>query len=811
MLIPVRWLKDYVETKRTPQEIAHALTMVGLEVEGMTRKAPGFQGVVTARVQTVEKHPNADKLSLCRVTDGKTDYSVVCGAPNVSAGLTIALARIGAVLPGDFKIKRSKIRGVESEGMICSERELGLSEEAAGIMHLPNDLPLDVPVEDALGLSDWTLEVNITANRPDCLSILGVARELATAIASPLTLPRIDLTKAQQGDIHQSLAVDLHASDGCPRYSARRVTGVKIAPSPAWMQQRLEAAGIRPISNVVDITNFVMLETGHPMHAFDARSIDEGRIVIRWATTGEKLMTLDGTTHSLTEENVLIADPRKALALGGVMGGEHSGINDSTTDVVLEAAYFDPVRIRRTAKRLRLHTESSHRFERGCDPQATLWALDRACQLLSEHAGGTVIAGTIDCYPTPIEPKKITVRAPRVNKVLGLNLERHRMESLLKKIGLMPEESVETNLYYNPESFVVVAPTRRPDLTSEVDVIEEIARLHGYDNIPVNSPVGSALPRQDDPKISIIGKTRHTLAGLGLLEATSFPFSDRHTTDAVTLANPLKEEEGWLRTSLLDSGLKNLVYNVNHQNTCLDLFEIGRVFACENGTRGYHQEYRVAVVMAGQKIGHWRQASRCVDYYAIKGVVDALMANLKFEWSCGSLGDDGADKGQEGLEPFESGWFHPARSARLVVGKKTVGAFGELHPKIAGDLKIPVPVALAEIAIERLLGSAVLETRAKVMPPFPKAERDLAVIVPAATPYQDLEKTVREAGGRLLEEISLFDVFSGKTIEPGKKSMALSLSFRHAERTLTDAEVDKNIQRIVDRLKKEFDASLREK
>jgi phenylalanyl-tRNA synthetase beta chain len=812
MLVPVSWLKEYVPTGLTPQEIAHALTMVGLEVERLARHGPSFPGVVTARVEQVEKHPNADKLSLCRVTDGTATYSVVCGAPNVRPGLTVAFARAGACLPGDLKIKRSKIRGVESEGMICSGRELALSGESEGIMELSSDVALDQPLADALGLADWVMEVNVTANRPDCLSMIGIARELAAATEAALSPPDVR-TASEHGDVTRDVTVDLEAAVGCPRYSARRVSGIRVGPSPARMQQRLLAAGVRPINNVVDVTNYVMLETGHPMHAFDARHIHQGKIVVRWARAGETLTTLDGVKHALTGQDLLIADPEKPLALGGIMGGELSGIADSTTDVILEAAYFDPPTIRRTSRRLKLHSESSHRFERGCDPAATVRALDRACQLLEEIASGRVAQGTVDRYPERIEPRAITVRSTRVNQVLGFEMERFRMEWLLKRLGLTIHDFVEANLYYDPDKFVVEVPTSRPDIAVEADVIEEIARLYSYDKIPTVAPAQPAAPVPVHPLVRLTREARRVLVGLGLDEAITFAFApvagagEAAAAGAVALSNPLKEEEAALRTSLAGSLVRALVHNVNHQNPTVGLFEIGRVFEApapgDGGAPGpYRQEYRAAVLLAGETVGHWRQAARCVDYFAIKGIVEVLMRELRVEWTL-----------EPGCTPvaMDTSLFHPARSARIVVQGQPAGVFGELLPGGVPDLKAAVPVAVAELALQRLLDIPAREITARPVQAFPRADRDLAIVVQAPVRYADVKTAVDEAGGKLLEESRIFDVFVGGGIEPGSKSLALALAFRHPERTLTDAEVDKAVQRILQKLERDFGARLRDR
>ncbi|MBI4868342.1 MAG: phenylalanine--tRNA ligase subunit beta [Candidatus Wallbacteria bacterium] len=793
MRVPLKWLSEYVDVAQSAQELSDLLTMAGLQVELIEKVGADCTGVVAGRVEKKERHPNADKLSLCVVSTGSAQSQVVCGAPNVEEGGVYPFAPIGAVLPGNFKIKRAKLRGVESEGMLCSARELGLSEDADGLLPLPRDSRPGAPIEEILGAPDTVLELSITPNRPDCLSLVGVAREVAALTGATLRLPDTSGLR-EHGPIGDHLSVELAAADGCPRYSARVVRGVSVRPSPVWMQRHLQAAGLRPINNVVDVTNFVMLETGHPMHAFDARYVHGNRIVIRWAAAGESITTLDGTALALTTQDLLIADAERGVALAGIMGGQNSEIRDDTTNVVLEAAYFDPVTIRRSSRRLRIHTDSSHRFERGCDPNATLRVLDRAALLLQELAGGETAGGRIDCYPRPIAPRQVTVRPARVNQLLGTDLPPATMTELLQRLQMQVTSGQDGTLR-------VDVPTFRPDVELEEDVIEEVARLHGYDNIPVQPPLVRALPVEDVPVLAMIRQVRAELAGMGLEESLHLSFTATAPTERVSVANPLAEESGGLRSNLAESLVSALQFNLNRQNRPAWLFEISRVFAAHTATGEESpfsfkslptQPYHVALLVSGTAGSDWRSGARPVDFHTIKGLVEALGRRLRLALEVRPLPEGAAP-----LPPVA----HPSRRAGVWHQQSCLGFVAELSPDAPLLKRYPVPVALAELDLELIAALPQDVPRHKPLPAFPKAERDLAVLLPAEVRHETVEAAIRSARIPFLEAVSLFDVFTGKNLPAGKKSVAFNLAFRAPERTLTDAEVDDAMQKIVERVR----------
>ena len=740
MLVPIRWLRTYVETDLNNDEIAATLTSIGLEVEEIANIDLGFTGVVTARVESAQPHPNADKLRVCKVTDGNETYDVVCGAPNVREGLTVAFAKIGARID-DFTIKKSKIRGEPSFGMICSAKELGISEESEGIMELDSGFQLNVPLGQALGLEETVLEVSVTPNRPDCLSMIGIARELAAAIGTSIKLPPVEI-QSEHGDVNEEIAVRVEASAGCPRYSARVVKDVTVGPSPEWMQKYLQAAGVRPINNIVDITNFVMMETGHPMHAFDRRQITGNTIVVRWANDGETLLTLDEIERKLEETDVIIANSTHPVALGGIMGGEKSGIQSDTKNVVLEAAFFDPGTIRRTSKRLKIHSESSHRFERGCDPNGTLRVLDRAAHLLDAHAGGTVVAGHVDNYPRPIKPATITLRITRLQAVLGLDVPRHEVERALKRLGLSTGEQMEGNLIYDPDSIRVQAPTYRPDLREEIDLIEEVARLIGYDKIPETPPSGDLEPVQTGTAVALSWQCRRTLAGMGLDETISFIFTGRGNERSAVLLNPLNEEQNRLRTSLCDSLLQNLYYNLSHQNSRVEIFEVGRVFS--RAGNDFEQELRCGILLAGETEKHWRSNKKVLDFYTIKGVVTTLLTRLGFVF----------ELVRDGETSQETDWFHPGRMAKIKVGNDVIGVLGEIHPEKIANQKTKIPVVLAELRLEAMSLLSTTKQQYRGISTYPRVDRDLALLVPETATYAEIRGVIERANAKHLHTYS---------------------------------------------------------
>ncbi|MDB6121476.1 MAG: pheT [Pedosphaera sp.] len=808
MKVTLNWLKQYVEFTWSPEELAERLTMVGIEVEGMQKLGGEFEGVVVAQVITRDKHPNADRLSLCRVADGKGERQIVCGAQNFQAGDKVPLILPGASLPpkpGEqpFTIKVGKIRGVESQGMLCSPQELGLPDQVDGLLILSPDAKVGQPFAEYLGRSagDVVYDLEITPNRPDLNSVVGIAREISAVTGNPLKLPEIQLTGATTAKVGDLVSVRIEDPELCPRYTARIVRGVKIGPSPDWLKNTLEKVGIRSISNVVDVTNYVMLEIGQPLHAFDYHLLaakDGGRptIVVRRAAEGEKFKTLDGQERTLTSEMLLIADETKPIALAGIMGGQNTEINEKTADVLIESAYFKPENIRATSKKLELRTESSYRFERGGDVGICDWASQRATQLILQTAGGQLADGVIDAYPHPAHRKEITLRHHKVCDLLGVRITPTENIKYLCQLGL--EVAIE-----NADEYCLVEiPTFRVDLKHEIDLIEEIARMYGINNIPATTPRGAIGTSEYDAVFDELSEARSLLTGLGLYEAQGQTLiSDTSaklvTNDLVALKNPLSSDMNVLRPSLLPGLLDTLHHNLNRKNGDLALFEIGRVFTQTNGQ--IREERRVAIALTGLRhplfwSGEDREAK--FDIYDLKGILEEFLEQF----------------GLRGLSyvrrPESTSLL--LESATVSLGKNQIGELGQLLPTLAKKYDLRDAVLLAELNLDLLLARRNTSKTFKSIPAFPAIRRDIAMLVPEATTHEAIISTVKQAKPQNLEGAELFDVFRGKNVPPDQKSMAYAFTYRNAERTLTDAEVNAAQEKLVEQLKQNIQATIRE-
>ena len=797
MNVTLNWLKNYIDFEFSVSELADRLTMLGIEVESVKKPGAELEGVVVGSVNAIKPHPNADKLVLCQVDIGETEeLQIVCGAPNVREGMHAPVATIGATLPIGLTIKRAKLRGETSQGMLCSEKELALSEDAAGLMELATDIPIGTPLSTALGLDDTVFELEVTPNRPDCLSLIGVAREIRAETGNPLKLPQVDF-KEDETDVRETTSVTIEAPDLCPRYAARVIRGVKIGQSPAWLQQRLESVGIGVINNIVDITNFVLMEYGQPLHAFDYHKLTENRIVVRRATSGEKLTTLDEVERELTSAMLVIADAEKPVALAGVMGGYDSEITEATCDVLLESAYFNPSSIRATAKALGMSTEASYRFERGADPGIVLAALDRAVELITELAGGTICKGIVDVYPGEQPLTEIQLRPERVNFVLGTEIEAARMEEILERLGF----GVETS----GSIYRVTVPTFRSDITREIDLIEEIARVYGYDNIPTALPKGDIPVPSPDPKVEVRRRIKQFLLAAGMMEAVNYSFSDPNSFDkirfaadnplrnALPLQNPLSPEMSVLRTTLLPGLLDNAQRNRNHQIDTIALFEIGSVFIFS----GEQQEpERVSGVLAGQVgDGVYSDPYRQPDFYDIKGLVEGVLE------VCG-ISD-------YTLQKTDTPTFHPGRNAAVLLGDRQIGIFGEAHPAVIENYDLPYKAYLLDLDMEALTDAAIFTKRFEPISVYPKVERDLAIVVDKETLSDMPTELIYKTGGELVESVRLFDVYEGEQVPEGKKSLAYAITYLSASETLTDKAVNALHDRIVKRLNQELGAELR--
>jgi phenylalanyl-tRNA synthetase beta chain len=796
---PLSWLRDFAPITGSPLQLADRLNEIGLIVEGIAAPGRDIAGVRTVKVLAVEKHPNADRLALVDVDPGDGNaVRVVCGAHNYVVGDIVPWAPPGAELPGGFKLERRKIRGQFSDGMLCASDELGLSDDHSGIMILSPDTPLGEDLRTVLGLDDIVFDLEITPNRPDAMSIAGVARDLAAALHVPFSLPRpaaagvIDLDPA-------TLIVD--APDRCPRYVAR--TGrVAVGPSPGWMAQRLTKAGMRPISNVVDVTNYVMLERGQPLHAFDLARLGGRGIVVRLAGEGEKITTLDGVERTLSAADLLICDANRVpQAIAGVMGAGDSEVSDTTTELLLESAYFTGDGILRTSKRLGLRTESSARFERGVDPNGTLIAADRAWELFAQVASGQPAVGALDEYPAPIEPIRVSLRTARVNEVLGTELDTATIRGHLEPIGFAVPDGVSADGHGGVVDYVV--PTYRPDCEREIDLIEEVARHHGYNNI------ARTLPRTKEPSggLTAVQRGRRTvrdaLLGTGLSEAYTFSLVSPADLAAaglppegIELENPLRAEESLLRTAVLPGLLKAAAFNAGHGLPDVGLFEIGHIFLPppEGQTLPDEREH-LAVVLAGTVFRLPHEPNRPVDGHDVVGRLETVAEALALaDWS---------------LEPGDSAGFAPGRAAVMVVDGAPVGAVGEIAPAVRATMGLTGPVAALEVNLSRLLVARRTERRSVTPSRYPASNIDLAFVVDESVPAGAARRTLARAAGDLLEDIRLFDVFRSEALGPNKKSIAFGLRFRARDRTLTDEEVGGLRQRLIDAMAKDHGASLR--
>lgn len=801
MKVTYNWLKEFVDFDLAPDALSELLTMLGLEVESIEYIGADLDDVIVALVEERAQHPNADKLSLCRVNNGREILSVVCGAQNFKSGDKVALAQVGCSLPGDFKIKKSKIRGEESCGMLCSEKELGLADESLGIMVLSPDLPLGMPVFEALGLKDVLFEIGLTPNRADCLSVIGIAREIAAKLGRKVRYARHDLP--EKGAAISSVAsVEVIDPDLCPRYTARFVSGCTIAPSPQWLVNRLKAVGQRTINNVVDITNYVLMEYGHPLHAFDFRQLTGGKIIVRRAAEGEKFTTLDGQERTLNSSDLTIRDASRAVALAGIMGGENSEIAADTADILLESAYFNPSAIRLTSKRLGLHTESSHRFERGADIQVVTTALDRAASLIAELAGGTIAMGTIDEFPLPQPEKLLTVRISRINDILGLNLE----ESSIVKIFTDLEF---TAVSIGKGTLEVSIPSFRVDIEREIDLIEEVARLHGFENIPLTMPFAQVFSDRV-PRYQILEReVRNHLAGAGFNEVINFSFASHHDirklnltaadrrSSAVALLNPLVDEHAVMRTTLLPGLLQTVARNFSLRNLNLRLFEMRRVYWVKPGHELPDEPLHVAGIMTGLRNSEaWNQPKDTVDFFDLKGVVESLASLFKLPELSFVAG---------GAEPF----YHPGKAAAIHANGQLIGTLGEIHPDIQEAFEIDRPVYYFELDFATLVTLSSETLPIKAPSKFPDTYRDIALLMDFERPSSTIVDIIKGVKSDKTRSVEIFDLYTGDKIPDGMKSLAVRVRYGSFEKTLTDEEVNKVHQKIVNSLISDINISVR--
>ena len=796
MLLPVKWLKDYIKTEKAGRELANGLTLSGSHVESIYSLNKGVKNVVVGKILKIEKHPDADKLVICKVDVGERIVNIVTGAPNVSEGIYVPIALVGAKLPGDVVIEKTDFRGVESEGMLCSLKELGYNDNVIskstkdGIFIFNEEVDLGADVVDILGLNDEVIELEITPNRPDCLSIIGMAREASATFNIPLEEPKISISH-QEDHISDYLKCIEIESENCARYYAKVIKNVKIQESPLWLQTKLMEAGMRPINNIVDITNYVMLEYGEPLHAFDVSTLEGNRIIVRQAKEGETLVTLDNVERKLIESDLLIADENNPVGLAGVMGGLDSEITDKTTAVLFEGANFNPKNIRLTAKRYGLRSEASNRFEKGIDPNLGSIAVDRCCQLVELIGAGTVVGSSIDIYKDVKEEKVVTMRPNRANKLLGINISEDSMLDYLNSLGLISQ--LKDGLIYT------TIPTYRMDLNIEADLIEEIGRLYGFHNIE-SKPLTGVLTRGLKPYDKVIEeKAKAVLLGLGYNEVMTYSFispkaynkinllKDSKLRDYIKLINPLGEDYSVMRTTLIPNMMELLARNYSRSVERVHAFEIGNSFIPNKNSADNLPKEAKAL-----SIGFYGEN----DFYYLKESVEILLNRLGIH-------------GSEYIREENNPTFHPGRTAKILLDGYQLGILGEIHMDVCENYEINQRVYVAELDFEKIIELTNFDKKYKTLPKYPSMSRDIALIVDEEVLFGDINNIVLKHGKDLVENIEIFDIYRGNQIPEGKKSIAFSITYRSKERTLIDNQVNEIQDLIISDLENSLDAELR--
>jgi len=790
MKLPLNWLSDYLDMSGiTPEMYNHALTMSGSKIEGIENIGDEIQNVVTGKILSVEKHPDADKLKICMLDVGDETIQIVTGADNVKPGQIVPVAKDGASLPGGTKIKKGKLRGVESNGMLCSYEEIGMTKEdfpdaEYGILILDNDLSLGKDIKDVFGLDNPVAEFEITSNRPDCFSIIGLARETAVTFDRELKL-HTPVVKGSGDDINNYVKVTVNEPSLCMRYTAKMVKNVKIGPSPKWMADRLKACGIRPINNIVDITNYVLLEYGQPMHAFDLSYLEGTEINVRLAKDGEEMTTLDGEKHVLDSSMLMICDAKKPVAIAGVMGGENSEVKEDTKTVLFESATFLGSSVRITAKKNGLRTESSSRYEKGLDTENTVPALMRACELVEMLGCGDVVDGMIDEYKTKPETVKIPFEPERINKFIGFDVSKDYMIKVLTDLGFVIENDV------------ITVPSYRPDVLCFNDIAEEVARMYGYDKIPSTLMKGEATTGIKTYEQKLEERVKNTLVGCGMYETLVFSFTNPNIYDklnldkddekrnSVVISNPLGVENSIMRTTALASMMEVISRNENFNADKVKLFEIGKVYRPIEGEPLPEEKHVVTLGMFGE-----------CDFYDLKGIVEVLLSDL------------GITKASFNPES-ENNTFHPGRCANLIIGGKAIGVLGQIHPVVCENYDVSNEVYAAEIDLDALISMAKTDKTYKKLPKFPSTQRDLALIADDCVLAAQIESVIKKKSGNIFESLTLFDVYKGKQVPEGKKSMAYSVVFRAEEKTLTDEDVNPVIENILKTLSEQLGVTLR--
>ncbi len=814
MLVSLNWLKEFVETDKTALEIADHLTMGGIEVESVNHVGENLKTVYTARILDINPHPNAAKLNLVKLDLKDKTEEVVCGAPNVTVGATVAFAPVGTDLPGGNKVAHREVKGIASPGMLCSEKELGLGEDASGLLVFDPDIHIGLPLTSSMDfIEDFILETSVTPNRGDCLSILGVARELSALIGCAYRKPVFEPVECDES-IASLLSVECLAPELCPRYVARMVKGLKIGPSPFAVRLRLQRSGVRPISNVVDATNLILLECGQPLHAFDYDRIEGQKIVVRRNDPEEVFVTLDGTDRLLPQNSLMIRDSVRSVALAGIMGGQNSEIQHSTTDVVIESACFEMFGIRRTAKALGMSTEASFRFERGVDPEGALWAANRAAFTIQNLAGGKALSGVIDCYPAPIVRHPVRLRTRKVSQLLGIHFSRDQVISHLERLGISCSPSESDN-----DSTSCVSPSWRWDLDREVDMIEEVARVYGFQQIPMTMPVGRIKPDQSKTLYKRVRMAAEIMKASGFTETISMSFISEgacqslgiieSNEEQLKLINPLTEDYSVMRRSLLPGLLSALKRNLNFKTESIRLFEIGKIFTPVKNQDLPREDLVLSGVACGPRhMDNWHynrgeiniygkfEPKPETDFYDVKGAIENCLEGL----GCDDVTFSSSDKG----------FLHPGKSSDIRFNGASLGFVGELSPQKIRENGLTGKIQVFEFLLEPLMVEYRKRIAFRPLPRYPHVERDLSILVETNCSGDDIKHLISRLGHDIINSVILFDLYRGESIPEGHQSMAFRIRYRSEDRTLTDAEVQEVHSHVIESLRNAFGASIRD-
>jgi len=812
MKISLKWLQDFVDINdymSKPTELGDLLTRAGLEVEEIINRAKDFEHVVVGLILEKDKHPNADKLSVCKVTTGEgVIHQIVCGAQNHKTGDRVIVALPGALLPGNFAIKKAKVRDVESGGMLCSNKELGLAKESDGIAILPTDAPVGKTFAEYGGYDDVVFELKVTPNRADCLSHYGLAREIACVVGRELK-PLVSKLVLSNDSTKKQIGLEVKNSDLCPRYAGRFVKGVKVQPSPEWLVKRLESVGLNSINNVVDVTNYVMMELGQPLHAFDANFIEGSKIIVSTAQAGEKFKTLDGTEVTLKGTELMIRDANRPVAMAGVVGGQNSGVSETTTDIFIEAAYFLPMAVRKASRTHGIETDSAYRFSRGVDPDGTTRAMDRAADLIVQLAGGTAFGDHHDAYPNPVKKNAVEIAVQTVSDRLGYAADEAKFADYMRRLGCQ--------VTGGSGKYSILPPTFRFDLEQDMDLVEEYARLNGYENIPENLPMFAEGPAFHDKTFLMHTKLSQMLRGQGFSQAFNYAFVGGQTQskflggmeglkaagfpvseEDIKVLNPLNEEMDTMRSSLATGLFKNLANNFNQGNHLGRLYEIGQCFYRQE--KEYKENARLGLVAWGYNTQLWNQQPTHPLVFEVKAAVETILRNLNigsYTWVVPT---------NRGEVPA---FMHRGQFAHLLVEGKKVGFIGTLHPVLLDEAKIRVPAALAELDLDQLYKGQPRPYRFESLSKFPAVERDFALVMPKTFKVGDVVKEIRKQGGGILTNVDIFDVYEGEKMEAGKKSVAVRLTFQDKNATLQDNQVVEVSNKILESLKKQFALTMR--